>query len=55
MDYIDAAVDRIHHLVDRAEELYDAYMDVEAALLLEQAHEIALSIREPVRTLALAA
>jgi len=55
MDYIDAAVDRIHHLVDRADELYDAYMDVEAALLLEQALEIAQSIREPARTPALAA
>lgn len=55
MDYTDAAVDRIHHLVDRAGELYDAGMGVEASLLLEQAYDIAQSIREPALTPALAA
>lgn len=54
MDYLDAAIDRIHYLVERAEELYDRGMECESALLLQQAYEIAQSIRQPARTPAMA-
>jgi hypothetical protein len=54
MDYIDTAIDRIHYLVERAEELYGHGLQTEAALLLEQAYEISQSIKQPTRTPALA-
>ena len=45
MDYRDAAVDRIHFLVSRADELMLASMEIEAELLLEQAFDIATELR----------
>jgi hypothetical protein len=45
MDYQDLAVDRIHYLVDRAIELYQSEMDLEADLLMAQAMSIAEEIR----------
>jgi len=46
MDYRDAAVDRIHFLVSRADELMLASMEIEAELLLEQAFDIAEELRK---------
>jgi hypothetical protein len=54
MDYIDTAIDRIHYLMERVEELYTLGMEVEAALLFDQAYEISQSIKEPARTPAIA-
>lgn len=54
MDYIDAAIDRIHYLMERVDELYANGMEVEAALLFDQAYEISQSIKEPALTPALA-
>ncbi len=45
MDYRDAAVDRIHYLVSRADELLRLDMEDEADLLLEQAFDIATELR----------
>ena len=45
MDYRDSAVDRIHYLVSRAEELETISMGYEAKLLLKQASEIAEELR----------
>jgi hypothetical protein len=45
MDYQDLAVDRIHYLVDRAVELYQSELDIEADLLMAQAMDIAEDIR----------
>jgi len=50
MDYTDVAIDRIHYLMERIDELYALGMGFEAALLFEQAYEISESIREPTRT-----
>jgi hypothetical protein len=46
MDYKDLAVDRIHYLVERAQELYLDEMYVEGDLLMEQAYDIADAIRD---------
>lgn len=54
MDFTDTAVDRIHYLVDRAQELMDLGMNDEALILMQQAGEIAKVVREksstPVKT-----
>lgn len=46
MDFTDTAVDRIHYLVDRAQELMDLGMNDEALILMQQAGEIAKVVRE---------
>lgn len=47
MDYRDLAIDRIHHLVDRAIDLYnEGSYDAEAELLMRQAQEIAADLRQ---------
>lgn len=46
MDYRDLAVDRIHYLVERAQDLYLNEMLEEGDLLMEQACEIADDLRE---------
>jgi len=46
MDYRDSAVDRIHYLVSRADELFANSMEIEGEILLEQAFEIAEELRE---------
>ncbi len=45
MDYRDLAVDRIHYLVERAQDLYHNEMFDEGDLLMIQACEIADDIR----------
>ena len=51
MDFVDTAIDRIHYLVDRSYELMGNGMNEEAALLMQQAVEIAAEIRDDARTL----
>jgi hypothetical protein len=46
MDYRDLAVDRIHYLVERAQDLYYDEMYEEGDLLMEQACEIADELRD---------
>jgi polyhydroxyalkanoate synthesis regulator phasin len=50
MNYRDLAVDRIHYLVERAQDLYRWEMFEEGDLLMEQAGEIADDLREESQT-----
>jgi hypothetical protein len=46
MDFCDLAIDRIHFLADRANELNRIGMKYEAELMMQQAAEIAEDLRE---------
>lgn len=52
MDFIDAAIDRIHFLVDRSQELRKQELNHEAMILMQQASELASAVREQTRTTA---
>ena len=52
MDFIDAAIDRIHFLVDRSQELRKQGLSHEAIILMQQASELASAVREKTRTTA---
>jgi hypothetical protein len=45
MNYLDTAIDRIHYLVERADDLKCCDMHFEARLLTEQAIDIAEELR----------